>query len=228
MKAQAQEITDSGAKLYTLLGQEEDLKKARENALSFLENLSKQGDGENNWIKNSVENLVESQRSQILNTEKMVENLKGDEARLGDKLTKKTGRIINNRKTSQIFTISQTSIYGWIRTFTSRTWILIKRLSHQIPQPKLPRVRVGEIYQGRGKPGQRVTPCDAEDAGPDQRWGNQTDDGCGWLRWQWFWPQNQPELQRGLQQKPWRCKRQCRCQHGRRRQRTTGVRWWWR
>jgi len=112
MKAQAQEITDSGAKLYTLLGQEEDLKKARENALSFLENLSKQGDGENNWIKNSVENLVESQRSQILNTENMVENLKGDEARLGDKLTKKTRRIINNRKTSQIFTISQTSIYG--------------------------------------------------------------------------------------------------------------------
>lgn len=40
-----------------------------------------------------MENLVESQRSQILNTEKMVENLKGDEARLSEKLTKKQGEL---------------------------------------------------------------------------------------------------------------------------------------
>jgi len=93
MKSQAQEITDSGAKLYSLLGQEEDLKKARENALTFLENLSKQGDGENNWIRNSVENLVENQRSQIINTEKMVENLKGDESRLTEKLSKKQNEL---------------------------------------------------------------------------------------------------------------------------------------
>lgn len=72
---------------------EDDLKKARESALSFLENLSKQGDGENNWIKNSVENLVYSQRQQIENTEKMVDNLKGDEQRLDDKIKKKQNEL---------------------------------------------------------------------------------------------------------------------------------------
>lgn len=93
MKSHAQEITDCGAKLYALLGQEEDLKKAREAALTFLENLSKQGDGENNWIRNSVESLVENQRAQIVNTEKMVENLKGDESRLSEKLSKKQNEL---------------------------------------------------------------------------------------------------------------------------------------
>lgn len=93
MKSQAQEITDCGHKVYNLLGMEEDLKKARENALNFLENLTKQGDGENNWIKNSVLNLVETQRSQIENTEKMVESLKGDETRLDEKIKKKQNEL---------------------------------------------------------------------------------------------------------------------------------------
>lgn len=93
MKTSAQEITDCGAKLYNLLGMEDDLKKARECALVFLENLTKQGDGENNWIKNSVENLVENQRNQIINTEKMVENLKGDEQRLDEKIKKKQNEL---------------------------------------------------------------------------------------------------------------------------------------
>jgi len=93
MKTNAQEITDCGAKLYNLLGMEEELKKARENALNFLENLARQGDGENNWIKNSVENLVVNQRNQIENTEKMVENLKGDEQRLDEKLKKKQNEL---------------------------------------------------------------------------------------------------------------------------------------
>mmetsp|Transcript_114479 Transcript_114479/g.246089 ORF Transcript_114479/g.246089 Transcript_114479/m.246089 type:complete len:105 (-) Transcript_114479:473-787(-) len=72
---------------------EEDLKKARENALSFLENITKQGDGENNWIKNSVVNLVENQRNQIQQTEKMVENLKSDETKLDDKIKKKQNEL---------------------------------------------------------------------------------------------------------------------------------------
>jgi len=40
-----------------------------------------------------VENLVENQRSQIINTEKMVENLKGDESRLTEKLSKKQNEL---------------------------------------------------------------------------------------------------------------------------------------
>jgi len=35
MKSQAQEITDSGAKLYSLLGQEEDLKKSTRKCTHF-------------------------------------------------------------------------------------------------------------------------------------------------------------------------------------------------
>jgi clusterin-associated protein 1 len=37
----ATEITESGAKLYDLLGQEKELKDAREKALEFLESISR-------------------------------------------------------------------------------------------------------------------------------------------------------------------------------------------
>jgi hypothetical protein len=40
-KAVAGEITEVGAKLYDLLGKETDLKAHREKAISFLENISR-------------------------------------------------------------------------------------------------------------------------------------------------------------------------------------------
>jgi len=86
LKLESQEITESGAKLYNLLGQEEDLKKARENALIFLDNINKQNDHDSNFIKNSVKNLIENQKLQINSTQIMVENLKGDESKLEEKI----------------------------------------------------------------------------------------------------------------------------------------------
>lgn len=93
MKNSAQEITDCGAKLYNLLGMEEELKKARESALNFLETMAKQADGDNNSIKKSVETLVVKQREDIVQKEKFVDNFKGDEARLDEKIKKKQNEL---------------------------------------------------------------------------------------------------------------------------------------
>lgn len=96
MKASAQDITECGAKLYNLLGQEEDLKKARENALNFLENIVKQNDNDNNWIKNSVRNLVENQKEQMDQAREEEEEMMEMKAKIeqySDQLTELTPQI---------------------------------------------------------------------------------------------------------------------------------------
>lgn len=57
----ASEITESGAKLFDLLGQERDLKEAREKALEFLDSISRNLDSntEQVYIEKCIRNIID-------------------------------------------------------------------------------------------------------------------------------------------------------------------------
>jgi clusterin-associated protein 1 len=57
----ATEITESGAKLFDLLGQERDLKEAREKALEFLDSISRNLDSNNEqvYIEKCIRNIID-------------------------------------------------------------------------------------------------------------------------------------------------------------------------
>lgn len=57
----ATEITESGAKLFDLLGQEKDLREAREKALEFLDSISRNLDTntEQQYIEKCIRNIID-------------------------------------------------------------------------------------------------------------------------------------------------------------------------
>lgn len=59
----ATEITESGAKLYDLLGQEHDLKENRDKALEFLDSISRNLDTntEQAYIEKCIGNIIDNQ-----------------------------------------------------------------------------------------------------------------------------------------------------------------------
>jgi clusterin-associated protein 1 len=58
----ATEITESGAKLFDMLGQEKELKKARDTALEFLDSISRNLDtnSEQQYIEKCIRNIIDS------------------------------------------------------------------------------------------------------------------------------------------------------------------------
>jgi len=70
----ATEITESGAKLYDLLGQERDLKESRDKALEFLDSISRNLDTntEQVYIEKCIGNIIDNQTKKMTEMEDTV------------------------------------------------------------------------------------------------------------------------------------------------------------
>ena len=70
----ATEITESGAKLYDLLGQEKDLKENRDKALEFLDSISRNLDTntEQVYIEKCIGNIIGNQTKKMTEMEETV------------------------------------------------------------------------------------------------------------------------------------------------------------
>jgi len=87
----ATEITESGAKLFDLLGQERDLKDSRDKALEFLDSISRNLDTntEQVYIEKCIGNIIDNQTKKMTEMEDTVKQLKLDEGELLNKLTRR-------------------------------------------------------------------------------------------------------------------------------------------
>ncbi|OMJ67868.1 hypothetical protein SteCoe_34861 [Stentor coeruleus] len=88
----ASEITESGAKIFDLLSREKDLKEARDKALGFLDNISRNLDSnaEQEYIRNCIRDIINSQTGSLSQMEKMLEELEKDEKSLETKIKKRS------------------------------------------------------------------------------------------------------------------------------------------
>lgn len=70
----ATEITESGAKLFDLLGQEKDLRESREKALEFLDSISRNLDTntEQQYIEKCIRNIIDQQTRKMQEMEDTV------------------------------------------------------------------------------------------------------------------------------------------------------------
>lgn len=77
----ATEITESGAKLFDMLAHEKELKKARDNAIEFLDSISRNLDtnSEQQYIEKCIRNIIDSQERKMGEMEETVRQLKQDE-----------------------------------------------------------------------------------------------------------------------------------------------------
>jgi clusterin-associated protein 1 len=91
----AGEITLSGAKLYDQLGKEKDLRDARGKALDFLDSISRNLDSnkEQEYIEKCIRDIISTNKENSIQMEKMVENLKTDEATLEGKIKRKRDEL---------------------------------------------------------------------------------------------------------------------------------------
>lgn len=87
----ATEITESGAKLFDMLGQERDLRNAREKALEFLESISRNLDtnSEQQYIEKCIRNIIDVQTSKMDEMQDTVKQLRQDEAELLNKIQRR-------------------------------------------------------------------------------------------------------------------------------------------
>ena len=88
----ASEITDSGAKLFDLLSREKDLKEARDRALAFLDNISRNLDSnaEQEYIRSCIRDIINGQTGSLSQMESMLEELEKDEKTLEAKIKKRS------------------------------------------------------------------------------------------------------------------------------------------
>ncbi len=87
----ASEITESGAKLFDLLGQEKDLKENREKALEFLDSISRNLDSnsEQQYIEKCIRNIIDQQTQKMTEMEDTVNALNQDEQELTSKIKRR-------------------------------------------------------------------------------------------------------------------------------------------
>ena len=90
-KQLATEITESGAKLYDLLGSEKELKESRDKALEFLDSISRNLDTntEQQYIEKCIRNIIDTQTRKMSEMEDTVKQLKQDEAELDNKIKRR-------------------------------------------------------------------------------------------------------------------------------------------
>eukprot|EP00941_MAST-03F_sp_MAST-3F-sp1_P001361 g1361.t1 len=94
----AGEITDSGAKLYDLLANEDELRAARENALRFLDATGNSGRSEHEFIDKSIRGILANMQEEIGTLEKQCSNLENDEKKLEKKIKKKKADLERSEK----------------------------------------------------------------------------------------------------------------------------------
>lgn len=96
----ANEITETGAKLYDSLGKENELREAREKALDFLDSISRNlgSNTEQEYIEKCIRDLVGSQGQQMGQMTEMIENLKQDEKELESKIQRRATELERSDK----------------------------------------------------------------------------------------------------------------------------------
>eukprot|EP00940_MAST-03C_sp_MAST-3C-sp2_P001789 g1789.t1 len=98
-KALANEITSSGAKLFDLLGYEEDLREKREKALRFLDAAQgTRGTTESGFLEKKVQELIMAQEENIAAMAKQCADLEHDERTLAKKIKKKKSEVERSEK----------------------------------------------------------------------------------------------------------------------------------
>ena len=90
-RALATEITESGAKLFDFLGQERELREARDKALEFLDSISRNLDTntEQAYIEKCIRNIIDTQTRKMTEMEDTVKQLHLDEAELDSKIKRR-------------------------------------------------------------------------------------------------------------------------------------------
>lgn len=96
----ANEITETGAKLYDSLGKENDLREAREKALEFLDSISRNlgSNTGQEYIEKCIRDLVGGQEQQMGQMAEMIENLKQDEKELENKIQRRAAELERSNK----------------------------------------------------------------------------------------------------------------------------------
>ena len=91
----AKDITEIGAKLFDMMDKEVDLQVSRNNALEFLDSLSKNLDSnkEQEYIEKCIMDIISTQKESVSQMEKMYENLKQDEENLELKIKRKSDEL---------------------------------------------------------------------------------------------------------------------------------------
>jgi clusterin-associated protein 1 len=94
-KQLATEITESGAKLYDLLGSEKELKESRDKALEFLDSISRNLDTntEQQYIEKCIRNIIDQQTRKMTEMEDTVKQLRQDEAELDNKIKRRSQEL---------------------------------------------------------------------------------------------------------------------------------------
>lgn len=74
-----------------MLAHEKELKKARENAIEFLDSISRNLDtnSEQQYIEKCIRNIIDSQQRKMGEMQDTVKQLKQDEAELQNKITRR-------------------------------------------------------------------------------------------------------------------------------------------
>lgn len=87
----ASEITESGARLFDLLGQEKELRESRDKALEFLDSISRNLDTntEQVYIEKAIKNIIDTQTKKKSEMEDTIKQLKLDEGELVNKLSRR-------------------------------------------------------------------------------------------------------------------------------------------
>jgi clusterin-associated protein 1 len=96
----ANEITETGAKLYDSLGKENELRESREKALEFLDSISRNlgSNTGQEYIEKCIRDLVGGQEQQMGQMAEMIENLKQDEKELENKIQRRAAELERSNK----------------------------------------------------------------------------------------------------------------------------------
>jgi len=96
----ANEITDSGAKLYDLLQHEDSLRRKRDNALRFLDatNSNLHNTSEHEYIEKTIREIIVSQGENVAALEKQCSDLEHDEKNLEKQIKKKKSELERSEK----------------------------------------------------------------------------------------------------------------------------------
>jgi clusterin-associated protein 1 len=99
----ANDITETGAKLYDSLGKENDLRESREKALEFLDSISRNlgSNTEQEYIEKCIRDLVGGQSEQMDEMNNMIEALRQDEKELENKIQRKAADLERTDKRLQ-------------------------------------------------------------------------------------------------------------------------------
>jgi clusterin-associated protein 1 len=79
-----------------MLSHEKELKKARDNAIEFLDSISRNLDtnSEQQYIEKCIRNIIDSQQRKMGEMQETVKQLRQDEAELQNKITRRRQELV--------------------------------------------------------------------------------------------------------------------------------------